>query len=346
MSNLRATIVGCGLIGSLHAQILHERSGVELVAIADQDEQTAQSLGQKLGVPSYTDFASLLANHQVDLVVVATPEQHRLEPTRLAMEHGAALLLEKPLGTDLAAADEVISLLNGYEHPVGVNFILHADGRYATMRDQVRAGAVGQVASTFARRRGTKLGIEKYAPWTDLLLSTAIHDLEMMLAINPSPLVRVYAEGVQRLCAPYGNEDAVVATLKFADGAIASLDTSWTLPGTQPEPLDPAFHVVGDQGGIFIDGSSHGMRVISEDAYRHPDMTHWPMLPYGMGGALTNAVRLFVEAVQNGSAATPLTTLAQARRAHMVVDALKESLAQERPVTVEDTGPTQAGAGA
>jgi predicted dehydrogenase len=222
-----------------------------------------------------------------------------------------------------------------------VNFILHADERYATMRDQVRSGAVGRVASTFARRRGTKLGIDKYAPWTDLLLSTAIHDLEMMLAINPSPLVRVHAEGVQRLCAPYGCEDAVVATLKFADGAIASLDTSWTLPATQPEPLDPAFHVVGDQGGIFIDGSSHGMRVISEDGYHHPDMTHWPTLPFGMGGALTNAVRHFVRAVQTGT--SPLTTLTEARRAHVVVDALKASIAQERPVNVEDSGPVLLG---
>ncbi len=334
MNQLRAAVIGTGLIGTMHARAYDEFPDVDLVAVVDQDEARARSLARELGVTAHRDATSLFEHHALDLVSIATPEQHRLEPTRLAMEHRVAILLEKPLGTNLAAVDELVALVDGYEPPIGVNFILHADDRYATMRDEVRAGEVGRLASTFARRRGTKLGIAKYAPWTNLLRSTAIHDIDMMLSIHPSPITRVYAEGVRRLCAPYGSEDAVVATLKFADGSIASLDTSWTLPATQAEPLDPAFHVVGDEGGIFIDGSSHGMRIMTASHYGHPDMTHWPLLPFGVGGAFANAVRHFVRTVRDGGA--PLTTVRQARRSHVVVDALERSMAEERPIPIDD----------
>ena len=65
--------------------------------------------------------------------------------------------------------------------------------------------------SFFARRRGSRLGLEKYALDGPPLL-TLIHDIEMVLAVNPAPPARVFAEAVIRECAPYGSHDAVVAT--------------------------------------------------------------------------------------------------------------------------------------
>lgn len=332
---LRAGVVGSGLIGSMHARVYRQTFGVTLCAVCDAKPDVAKRLGEELGVPWYDDASRMFEHEKFDVVSIATPEQHRYEPTRIAREQGVALMLEKPLGIDLEETDRLIDLLGGYDHPIAVNFILHADDRYATMREKVRAGDVGRVATYFARRRGTKLGIEKYAPWTDLLLSTAIHDLEFMSAVHAAPVVRVYGEAVSRLCEQYGCEDAVAATLKFADGTIGILETSWTLPPTQPEPLDPAFHVVGDRGGIFIDGSSHGMRIMSEDGYSHPDLTHWPALPLGVGGAFERSLAAFITAVRSGS--EPLVGLQQARRAHVLVDAIKKSLAEERPITLPHT---------
>ena len=330
MEPLRAAVIGVGLIGSVHARVYRQHPLAELVAVCDTDAGLAQATAAELGARAYQDFGELLERESLDLVSVATPEQHRAEPTLAAAAKGLALMIEKPLAPTLAETDRLIRALAGHPRPIAVNFILHADPRYSTMRDSVRAGEIGRVATYFARRRGTRLGIAKYAPWTDLLISTAIHDLEMMLALNPAPAERVFAEAVVRLCEPYGCEDAVMGLIRFADGAIGSFETSWTLPPGQPEPLDPSFHVVGDAGGIFIDGASHGMRVLSEESYRHPDMTHWPQLPLGVGGAFERSLGVFIERL--AAAGPPLVGLEQARRAHELVEALKRSLQSGTPI--------------
>ena len=101
----------------------------------------------------------------------------------------------------------------------------------------------------------------------DLLSSTLIHDIQMILHINKSKPIRVYAEAVIRECKNYDSHDAVMALLKFEDESIASFETSWVLPKNQPEPLDPALHVIGDKGSIIIESSSMGMQVQTEKSF-------------------------------------------------------------------------------
>ena len=330
MEPLRAAVIGVGLIGSVHARVYRQHPLTDLVAVCDVDADQAGAVAGELGARAYQDFRELLEQESLDLVSIATPEQHREAPTLAAAAAGLALMVEKPLAPTLAGAERLIAALAGHDRPVAVNFILHADPRYSTMLERVGAGEIGRVATYFARRRGTRLGIDRYAPWTDLLISTAIHDLEMMLALNPAPPERVFAEAVVRLCEPYGCEDAVMALVRFGDGAIGSLETSWTLPPGQPEPLDASFHVVGDGGGIFIDGASHGLQVLIEEGYARPDLTHWPQLPLGVGGAFERSLGIFIERLADGG--PPLVGLEQARRAHELVAALKLSLKSGNPV--------------
>ena len=56
-----------------------------------------------------------------------------------------------------------------------------------------------------------------------------------------------------------------MALIKFADGSIASFETSWVLPKNQPEPLDPSLQVVGDKGSIIVEGSSMGLQIQTEN---------------------------------------------------------------------------------
>ena len=211
------------------------------------------------------------------------------------------MMLEKPLGRTFGDVHALVSELRSIGAEPAVNFILHADPRFARMKELVTAGTAGQLVSVFARRRGTRAGIEKYAPWTDLLSSTLIHDIEMTLAINPSAPERAFAEAVVRECAPFGSHDAVVATLRFADGTIAIFESSWVLPTSQPAPLDPAFHVVGDRGLIQIDGADHGMGVLHASGFSRPDLTHWPTDAAGqVEGALAASLKTFVTRTWQG----------------------------------------------
>lgn len=326
---LRIGVVGTGMIGELHARIFAANPRCELVAVCDADAARAGGVAQALDCAADPDWQTLLAR-DLDAVSIATPETIRMEPARAAAEKGLRILLEKPLGRALSDVDALIDMLGSAGADPAVNFILHADPRFARMKEIVAAGGIGQIATCFARRRGSTLGIEKYAPWTDLLSSTLIHDIEMCLAVIAAPVERVFAEAVVRKCARYGCHDAVVATLRFADGAVACFETSWVLPPGWPEPLDPAFHLIGDGGSVVIESSSQGIKVLGAEGYGQPDMTHWPSLEWGVDGALRRSLDIFVDRAISG--APPLVGLQAARAAEAVVAAMKQSIDSGLPV--------------
>jgi len=331
---MRIAVIGVGLIGELHARIFRRNPLCQLVAVSDTDSNRAQEAAGALGCRSYTDYGTMLEQEELDAVSIATPESFRHEPAVEAARLGLKMLLEKPLGRTLADVDALIAALAETGAEPAVNFILHAEPRFARMKQIAAEGGIGAPVSVSARRVGSRLGIEKYAPWTDLLSSTLIHDIEMAIAVNQAPVERVYAEAVVRACAQYGCHDAVVATMRFADGAVATFETSWVLPPSQPEPLDPSFRLIGDKGSVVIEGSSQGMKIVGEEGYVLPDMTHWPMLPDGVGGALAHSLDAFVDRARTG--APPLVGLAQARRAEAVVAAMKRSIDEERPVRMSE----------
>jgi predicted dehydrogenase len=331
---LRIAVIGTGLIGELHARILARNASCVLAAVCDVDLGRAQLLASELGCKAYAGFQQMFDEVELDAVTIATPETHRHAPAEAAAALGLHMLLEKPLGRTIEQVDTLIDTMEAHGAEPAVNFILHADPRYAKMRHMVAQGAVGNTVSFFARRRGSREGMKRYGPWTDLLSSTLIHDIEMVLSTNTAPAERVHAEAVIRKCAQWGSHDAVVATMRFEDGAVAMFESSWVMPPTAPDGLDPAFHLIGDGGSIIIEGSSQGMRVSSETGYTHPDVTHWPILPDGVGGALARSVDMFVERVRNGQ--PPLVGLAQARRAEAAVAAIKRSISEGRSVQMSE----------
>lgn len=327
---LRAGVVGVGAIGSLHARAYAEHPRTALVAVADADLARAEAVGRELGVPGYEDWRELLEREQLDLVSVATPEGARYEPASACARSGTHLLLEKPLAPTLEESRRLVQEVRASGVVATVNFILRSDPRYLRARQAVADGSLGEPCTIFARRRGTSAGAEVYAPWTGLLISTAIHDLDAMAWIVGAPVERVHGEAVVKRCGQWGTQDGVVAVLRFANGAVGSLETSWILPRTVPAPLDASLHLVGTAGGVFIDGSNHGLAVATEDGFTLPDLTHWPIGRAGVEGDLAAAVDAFVRSVADGD--PPPITLEEALYAHELVAAVEESLATGRPV--------------
>jgi predicted dehydrogenase len=330
MTTLRTAVIGVGAIGSLHARIYARDPRCELVAVVDAQRERAETLARELGCAVYSDAAALVAAEKLDLVSIATPEQQRYEPALTCARAGVHLLLEKPLAGRIEETDRLIEAVEATGVRATVNFILRSDIRYQAAQAQVANGTLGEVCTIFARRRGTSVGAEIYGPWTDLLISTAIHDIDAMAWINGSPIERVYAEGVVKRCAQWGHEDAVVATLRFANGAVGTLETSWVMPPTLPPGLDAAFQLAATGGAVEIAGSNYGLSVLTAEGYRLPDLGNWPMLRSGIGGALQANLAAVVDGLISGDA-LPIS-LREARRAHAVVAALKQSLSEERPI--------------
>ena len=139
-----------------------------------------------------------------------------------------------------------------------MNFILRFDPRYTEAKAAAAGGRLGDIHTMFTRRRGSYLGADIYGVWTDLLISTGIHDLDAMAWLADSPVTRVYAETISRRLAEYGHDDAAMVMVRFDSGAIGVLETSWVMPNRLPAGLDARLEVVGTGGAVFVDSSNHG----------------------------------------------------------------------------------------
>lgn len=331
MKPLRAAVIGVGRIGSLHADVYNKNPHTQLVAVVDNDEARARAVGSGLGVSAYGTIEELLQKEEFDLVSIAVPEQHRSRLAIACARAGKQLLLEKPLTPSLEETDRLIAEVEASGVAAMVNFILRFDPRYIRAKEAMTDGTVGEAGTVFARRRGTAAGADSLGGWTDLLISTAIHDLDMMAWIN-GPAERVYAEGFVKKDNRWGHEDGVVAVLRFANGCIGTLETSWMLPGTAPAGLDASFHLVGTAGGVFIDGSNHGLAIVDLERYSQPDLTHWPVGRSGVEGDLKASIDHFIECVRSGQ--RPLVSLRDARYAEELVAAVKQSIRTGQPVRV------------
>lgn len=336
MEQLRTAVVGVGMIGGLHARVYAEEPRTVLAAVVDPDVERARQVAEPLGAAWYPDTTAMLARERLDLVSIATREQDRFAPAAACAQAGIHLLLEKPLAPTLAEARRLAAAVEAAGVRSTVNFTLRSDPRYQRAKAAVADGTIGEPCTLFARRRGTGDGLENYAPWTDLLISTAIHDIDAMVWITDSPVERVYAEALVKRSAEWGKEDAVMALLRFANGAIGSLETSWVLPPTAPAGLDAVLDIAGTAGGVSIAGANHGLAIVDREGYWRPDLTHWPVGPRGVFGDLQAAIAGFVADLLSGAPET--VTLRDALYAQEIVAAMKTSFRSGAPVTLPFTG--------
>ena len=332
MNKLKIAVIGTGLVGSFHAETFFRNPNSELIAVCDIDKEKVNKIANRFKCKAYNEFESLINTEKLDAISIATPEQIRIAPALLAIEKGLKILLEKPLGRNLKDIENLVNKIKNHNKLISVNFILHEDPRYKLMKEKIKNNEIGEIVSCYARRRGNRFGMEIYAPWTDLISSTLIHDIQMVMSINNSKPERVYAEAVIRECAKFNSHDAVMSLIKFTDGSIASFETSWVLPKNQPEPLDPSLHVVGDKGSIIIEGSSMGLQIQTDKSYMKPDLANWPIIDSKVEGCLKRNLDKFIEDCVYDN--QPEVDLIKAYEVEKIVFAMKKSIDENKPINL------------
>src|SRR5262245_61214465 len=73
---LRAAVIGAGSMGRNHARVYTEMDDVELVAIADPDQEALSKIAQRQHIRTYTSYQAMLAREQIDLVSVVVPTEN------------------------------------------------------------------------------------------------------------------------------------------------------------------------------------------------------------------------------------------------------------------------------
>jgi UDP-N-acetyl-2-amino-2-deoxyglucuronate dehydrogenase len=226
-------IVGCGVIGARHAQVATALANARFVAATDVLGERAKQLAADYGGEAEADLDSLLARDDVDVVAVCTPNGLHSDVGVRAARGGKHLVVEKPIDITLAAADRLIATAAA----AGVKMTVISQHRFDTglveLHKMLGSGELGRLVMGDSRVKWyrTKAYFDA-APWRGnwalggggALMSQGIHYADLLLWCM-GPVTEVMA-----FCATGAHdievEDVEVATLRFASGAIGSLEAS------------------------------------------------------------------------------------------------------------------------
>jgi myo-inositol 2-dehydrogenase / D-chiro-inositol 1-dehydrogenase len=327
-------VIGVGLIGSHHAANLARRvPGARLVGLADQQPGTAERAAASLGCDLWTrDLDQLLANPQVDAVVIASPAVHHVDAIVAAAQAGKAVFCEKPLANTMDDADRAIRAVHAANVPFQIGFQRRFDAGFAGARARVDRGDLGAIQLLRSLTRDPSLDDpERITPWA-VFLETLIHDFDVLrfLAGGAEP-VEVYATAdalVRPDLKSDGLLDTAVVSLRYDSGAMATADASFE-----------AVYGYDVRAEVF---GSEGMASVGEDV--GPRLVH-----HTRGGSTRVRPRWFVEVFADAyqaelahfaahvrGEAPPENTLADARAALVLALAAIRSVETHRPVAARE----------
>ena len=145
--NRRIGVIGAGLMGLTHVRLLSTAvSGAEVVAVSDAVPEAAERAAAEAGVGSvHADALELIADEQVEAVVVASPAGTHEAFALACIEAGKPVLCEKPLADTVEAARRVLDAeLAAGRRLVQVGFMRRFDPGYADMKTKLDAGLIGR----------------------------------------------------------------------------------------------------------------------------------------------------------------------------------------------------------
>jgi len=213
MKPLRLAVIGTGHLGAIHARLAAANPHFRLAAVVDPLPAQRDALAAELGVAAWDDHRALAG--RVDAAILAAPTQFHHRVARDLIRAGIHLLIEKPITTTVAEADELVALAAHHGCVIQVGHVERFNPVFSAV-----AAQVGQPKYIEARRyghhsfRSIDIGV---------VLDLMIHDLDLVLSLVAAPLVDVRAVGATVL-GPH--EDVATARLQFADGCVANLSAS------------------------------------------------------------------------------------------------------------------------
>jgi predicted dehydrogenase len=216
---LRVGVVGTGAFGRNHARVYRDLQAdphlnIRLVGIADTDATRVRAVAAEFGAQAFGSVTELLAAG-VDAVSVAVPTVAHLTVARELMEHGADVLIEKPLASTLAEADELQAISSKNNRVVQV-------GHLERFNPAVRATVPLLTKPMFFEVHRLSVFTPRSLD-VDVVLDLMIHDIDIVLAMAMSPVKEVRAVGLPILSRKV---DIANVRLEFESGCVANFTAS------------------------------------------------------------------------------------------------------------------------
>lgn len=239
MANLRAGLIGLGMMGRHHARVLASLPGVDLVAVADPGGDVHRVSS---GLPVEADIETLIA-HGIDYCMVAVPTIYHEQIGLALAEAGVHAMIEKPLAQNTPAATAIAEAFTSRGLVGAVGHIERYNPALQQARARIESGELGEVYQVVTRRQGpfpariADVGVVK-----DL----GTHDIDLTAWVTQEEFVSVAARTTHR--SGREHEDMVAVVGLLSSGAITNHLVNWLSPFKERVTV-----ITGEKGAFVAD---------------------------------------------------------------------------------------------
>ncbi len=213
---IRIGVIGVGNMGQHHTRVLSLLKDVELVGVSDTSVERGIDTASKYRVRFFEDYRVMLEH--VDAVCIAVPTRLHHSVGMTCLQAGVHVMIEKPIAASIAEAE---SLVNAAAETHRILQVGHIERFNPAFQELSKVLKTEQLLALEAHRM---------SPYADrandvsVVLDLMIHDIDLLLELAASPVVKLMASGSRAESSGY--LDYVTATLGFANGIVATLTAS------------------------------------------------------------------------------------------------------------------------
>lgn len=230
---IRVGIVGLGKMGLSHLAIYRVHPEVELAAVCDSSGYVLDVLGKYTGLSTFRDHKVMLAQADLDAVVVATPSHMHAPVVRAALNAGLHVFCEKPFCLDDEEGRALVELAQERQRVTQVGYHNRFVASFMELKALLDSGAVGQVTHVLAEAYGPVVLAPKGGTWRSTkaagggcLYDYAAHPIDLVqwfvgvpAAVGGSRLNRIFSSEI---------DDEVASTLYYPNDTTAQISVNWS----------------------------------------------------------------------------------------------------------------------
>lgn len=236
MQKVKVGLIGLGSVAQLvHLPNLHKIPDVDLRSVAEVKKSRLNTIADRYNISErYTDYNQLLAQSEVDAVIIATPTNTHKEVAIACLEAGKDVLIEKPLARTFKETKEVVDTAKKYKKKLMVGMNLRYLPDSMLMRSLLNNNEIGDpfyLKCGWVRRQSSseKWFTKKEESGGGVIIDLGIHILDLALWLLDYP--KVSSVSTQNFYHNTKNvEDTSVSCIKCKNSAVINLEVSWSLP--------------------------------------------------------------------------------------------------------------------
>jgi predicted dehydrogenase len=213
---IRVGVIGVGNMGQHHTRVMSMLKDVELVGVADTNVERGIDTASKYRVRFFEDYRDLLEHVEAVCIAVPTRLHHAVGMT--CLQAGIHVLIEKPIAASIVEAEILVNAAAESQRILQVGHIERFNPAFQELSKVLKTEEL------------LALEAHRMSPYPDrandvsVVLDLMIHDIDLLLELAASPVVKLTASGSR--ASDSGYLDYVTATLGFANGIVATLTAS------------------------------------------------------------------------------------------------------------------------